>query len=179
MAGLPAPDAPIGVVVNGGNLRTLPDTTSSVVIGQVCPDDQVQFLEQQDLWYRIEIYALGADCVPDRAALGAQGWVSGLLLSSPSAAVPNVAPPPQEPTPVLGEAAVNQMGTLRTEPRIAADTVIGQVCPGDGVELLDQREFNGMAWYRVRLGTLAADCAPQRVRADKEGWLNSALLALP
>lgn len=179
MLRVPAPGVPIGVVVNGGNLRTLPDITSSEVLGQVCPDDQVQFLEQHDLWYRIEIYALGADCVPDRAALGTKGWVSGLLLSSPSAAVPNATTPPQEPPPLLGVAVVNQMGTLRSEPRIASDTSMGEVCSGDSVELLEQHETNAMAWYRVRLGVLAADCAPQRVQADTEGWLSSALLAFP
>ncbi|NJO06776.1 MAG: hypothetical protein HC876_15350, partial [Chloroflexaceae bacterium] len=68
-------------------------------------------------------------------------------------------------------ATVTNGGNLRTEPRIAADTVIAQVCPGDRLALREQQGD----WVRVQIIELAADCAPDRVPPLAEGWLSTSL----
>jgi len=61
--------------------------------------------------------------------------------------------------------------------KIATTTVIGQVCPGDTLVLLEQQQGN-QPWYHIRITTLAASCHPQRVAAETEGWLSSMLVRL-
>jgi hypothetical protein len=189
----PAPDAPVGVVINGGNLRDAPDLNTSTVIGQVCPDDQVEFLEQQANWYRIRVYTTAEDCVPQRVAAGTEGWLSSVLVSTPSGSVPGAAQEPAPTQPAADStaepaapadsdgqtASVINGGNLRTEPRIAPDTVIGQVCPGDSAVVLENQQVEGIQWYRIRVTTLAEDCVPERVPSDTEGWLSSVLLSIP
>lgn len=77
-----------GSVIGGGNLRREPVVAPETVIGQICPGDQVDFLEERTLgdgarWFRITITQVTADCTPERVSLGSQGWASGLLLSEP------------------------------------------------------------------------------------------------
>lgn len=87
----PSPAAVIigrGSVVAGGNLRSEPVVVPETVIGQVCPGDQIDFLEERIIgenarWFRITLTQLAADCTPERAPLGSEGWVSSLLLSQP------------------------------------------------------------------------------------------------
>ncbi len=62
-------------------------------------------------------------------------------------------------------------GNLRSEPDIVAETVIGQVCPGDQVASLETQGN----WLRVRLITPAVDCVTARVDAGTEGWVSSSL----
>jgi hypothetical protein len=200
----PAPDAPVGAVINGGNLRDGPSVDTGAILGQVCPDDQVEFLEQQGNWYRVRVYATAEDCVPAHVDAGTEGWLSGLLVSTPSAAVPGgteepataaptaetpaqatptqapaaQATPTQAPADAQGSAQVINGGNLRSEPRIAPDTVIGQVCPGDTAEVLQQQQAAGILWYRIRIATTAVDCHPERVATGTEGWLSSILLTL-
>jgi micrococcal nuclease len=69
-------------------------------------------------------------------------------------------------------AYVNHGGNLRSAPRVAPDTVIGQVCPGDQVAVLDDQA----GWYRLRVVKTMADCVPQRVGAGTEGWMSSSLV---
>lgn len=87
----PAPPPTIGrgSVLNGGNLRNQPVVQPETVIGQVCPGDTVDFLEQTTTadgsrWYRIRITATGPDCSPQRVTLGSSGWASATLLSQPA-----------------------------------------------------------------------------------------------
>jgi len=70
-------------------------------------------------------------------------------------------------------------GNLRTEPRLAPETILGQVCPGDQVEVLTQQQALGALWYRVRITNTVLDCHPKRVPLNSEGWLSSSLLAPP
>jgi hypothetical protein len=174
----PPPDAPVGTVTNGGNMRSEPRIAPETVIAQVCPSDQVEFLEQQGGWYRIRVYATAADCVANRAAAGTEGWVSATLLSQPSAAVPadGAQPGGGGDGGGDGDGVVNNGGNFRSEPRIAPDTVLGQICPGDTVDILEQRQSGGTLWYQVRVTATAEDCHPERVSADTQGWLSSVLV---
>lgn len=88
-------------------------------------------------------------------------------------AISPVIRPTQSPFPA---GIVTNGGNLRTEPRLAADTVIGQVCPGDVLFILEQQ--SAQHWYHVRITTPAANCHPQRVAAETEGWLSSTLIRL-
>jgi very-short-patch-repair endonuclease len=109
-----------------------------------------------------------AGALPSTAVLPATGAVT------PSAAVATpLATLPTQPS--LPSGVVINGGNLRTAPRVAANTVIGQVCPGDTLFLLEQ---NNQGWYRIRITTLAANCHPQRVAAETEGWLSSTLVRL-
>jgi hypothetical protein len=89
------------------------------------------------------------------------------------------AEPTEEPTEVPADTplgTVNNGGNLRSDTAFAADTVIGQVCPGDRVAILQEREAEGILWYQIRVTELAADCHPERVALDTEGWLSSILV---
>jgi len=86
-----APAAPIGTgsVVAGGNLRSAPELRPETVIGQICPGDQVDVLEQTTLadgqvWYRVRLSAQGQSCSAQRVTLGSLGWASATLLSEPA-----------------------------------------------------------------------------------------------
>lgn len=88
--------------------------------------------------------------------------------------------PTATPPPIIGRARVINGGNIRSEPRIAAETVIGQVCVGDQVELLAEETLAGNnRWYRLRVVATANDCAPQRVKAGTEGWVSATLLSRP
>ena len=64
-------------------------------------------------------------------------------------------------------------GNLRGEPKVTTSNVIGQVCPGDQVALLDATTAS---WVKVRLVITAPDCDAKRVAAGTEGWLSTTLL---
>lgn len=90
---------------------------------------------------------------------------------------------PTAPLPVeapLGRGNVINGGNLRSEPVVADYTVLGQICPGDGLAFLERITTpTGAVWYRIRLTSLAADCTPQRMALGSEGWASSTLLSEP
>lgn len=192
----PGPGMPQAVVVHGGNLRSENRVAPDTVIAQVCPDDQVELLDQASGWQRIRIVATAESCVPDRAAIGMEGWVSGELISlvnsehnAPAESTPDTAiyPDPTDvsaststPAPTVPPDApigvINTSDNLRTEPRIADDTVIGPVCPGDTVAILDEQQPGDVLWYRLQVTSLDGDCHPARVRANQEGWISSVMV---
>lgn len=89
-------------------------------------------------------------------------------------------PPTATPEPIIGRAQVINGGNIRREPLVAPETVIGQVCVGDRVELLEERTLsNNNRWYAVRVVETAGNCVPQRVSAGTEGWVSATLLSLP
>ncbi|WP_298819434.1 SH3 domain-containing protein [Chloroflexus sp.] len=89
-------------------------------------------------------------------------------------------PPTNTPEPIIGRAQVIQGGNIRSEPRIAQETVIGQVCVGDRVELLAERAIDGNnRWYRLRVIEISGNCVPQRVSVGTEGWVSATLLSQP
>ena len=56
-------------------------------------------------------------------------------------------------------------GNMRQTPQITTSNVIGQVCPGDQVALLDRPASQG--WIAVRIAVSAPDCDPTHVPAAK------------
>lgn len=99
-------------------------------------------------------------------------------LTTEGASVPPISDTPA--TTIIGRGTVLARGNLRSEPRIAPETVIGQICPGDGVEFLEQRTTaNDATWYRVRITTIGEACTPQRVSAGSQGWASATLLSEP
>lgn len=90
------------------------------------------------------------------------------------------ATPMPAPESIIGRAQVMNGGNIRREPRVAAETVIGQVCVGDRVVLLEEQMTNGAnRWYRLRVVETAGNCVPERVSAGTEGWVNASLLSAP
>lgn len=99
-----------------------------------------------------------------------------------SEAVPTVAPatPTVAPEAAIGRGSVIGGGNLRSEPVVAPETVIGQVCAGDQVDFLEQRTAaDGALWYRIRLTVAAGGCNPQRVTVGSIGWASATLLSQP
>ena len=82
-------------------------------------------------------------------------------------------------TATLGIGVVTNGGNLRREPRVVADTVIGQIIAGDQVMFLEERMVGGETWFRIRLtnpvGNRGATAAP----AGAEGWASATLLSQP
>jgi hypothetical protein len=75
------------------------------------------------------------------------------------------------PTPAETRASVVNGGNLRSEPRIAPETIVGQVAPGDVVVLLEQRTVETAVWHRVRVAEPKGALA-----AGTEGWISETLL---
>jgi hypothetical protein len=92
---------------------------------------------------------------------------------------PTVAPPTATivPTPPSGEVATG--GNLRSEPRIALETVIGQLCPSDQIAYVSQQRVGDDLWYRIRVIERKADCTAKQVAVGAEGWASSTLLSEP
>jgi hypothetical protein len=78
---------------------------------------------------------------------------------------------------VIGTGTVNRGGNLRSEPRIAADTLLGLIWPGDQIEFLEPREVGDQLWYRIRIVQLAPDRGGAGVPAKTEGWAAASLLS--
>lgn len=86
-----APEALIGrgSVLAGGNLRSAPEVRPETVVGQICPGDRVDFLEQSTLadgqvWFRVRLTAQGQSCSAQQVTVGSVGWASATLLSPPA-----------------------------------------------------------------------------------------------
>lgn len=79
-------------------------------------------------------------------------------------------PPPTGTTP---SGYIQNGGNIRSEPRVAANTAIGQVCPGDQVDILDRQG----GWVYLRVTATAADCVAERVASGTEGWVSETLAA--
>lgn len=78
------------------------------------------------------------------------------------------------PTPAPTSAAtatVNAVSNLRSEPRIAPETVLGQMAAGDVVIILENRAVGAATWFRVRVQTTTGALAP-----NTEGWISSTLI---
>jgi hypothetical protein len=88
---------------------------------------------------------------------------------------------PAAVTPVagLGIGLVTAGGNLRSEPRIASDTVVGLIWPGDEVVFVEQREVEGQLWFRIQVLQPAASRAGEGVPAGSDGWASATLLTQP
>jgi hypothetical protein len=75
--------------------------------------------------------------------------------------------------PSINMGVVTHGGNIRSSPRIAPETVIGQVCPGCKVDLQEQRG----AWYRVHVIQTGEQCDPTQINKDSYGWVHETLLS--
>lgn len=92
-----------------------------------------------------------------------------------AAATPTVAP-----EVLIGRSSVLNDANLRSEPVVSDETVIGQICAGDQVDVIEQRTVEtGDLWYRIRLTQASANCSPQRVSLGSIGWTSATLLSPP
>ena len=88
--------APIGSVLLISYLRTDPRVADDTRQAILCPDDSVQYIQQQTVedlvWYRVRVAQLATDCNARRAPVGTEGWASSNVVSAPSGPVATAAP---------------------------------------------------------------------------------------
>jgi hypothetical protein len=83
------------------------------------------------------------------------------------------------PVQGIGIGLVTSGGNLRTEPRIADDTVLGLIWPGDAVAFVEQREIGGEVWFRIQVVQPATNRGGAGVPAGADGWASATLLSQP
>jgi hypothetical protein len=79
----------------------------------------------------------------------------------------------------LGVGAVVAGGNLRSEPRVAPETVIGLIFPGDEVAFLEQQSTEAGPWFRIRITRAAPARGDGAVAEGAEGWASASLLSPP
>lgn len=82
-------------------------------------------------------------------------------------------------SPSLGIGVVANGGNLRKEPRIAPETVIGQIWTGDEITFLEQSDVDGQVWFRIRVTKAADNRGGQGVPVGTDGWASATLLSQP
>jgi micrococcal nuclease len=96
---------------------------------------------------------------------------------SPELATPAENTTPADPTSqqIAPEKAVTHTihngGNMRSSPQIVSHNVIGQVCPGDQLAMLEEQD----SWMQVSLVYPSADCVDERVAQGTVGWVSSSL----
>jgi hypothetical protein len=101
-------------------------------------------------------------------------------LEGTAVAATTVAATPASPAPLasIGTGSVVAGGNLRSEPVVSPETVIGQICPGDQIDFLEQRSgADGSLWYHIRVTEVVGACTPQHVTMGSLGWASSTLLS--
>ncbi|HWQ12698.1 MAG TPA: SH3 domain-containing protein [Roseiflexaceae bacterium] len=96
-----------------------------------------------------------------------------------AAALGTVVATPATPVAGLGVGVVTAGGNLRSEPRIAGETVVGLIWPGDQVAFIERREVDGQAWFHIQVLRPAPDRGGEGVPAGTEGWASATLLSPP
>jgi hypothetical protein len=81
--------------------------------------------------------------------------------------------------PSLGIGVVTNGGNLRREPRLAPETVIGLIWPGDQIMFLERRDVEGQTWFRIRLAKAADNRGGEGVAPGTDGWASATLLSQP
>jgi SH3-like domain-containing protein len=152
------------------------------VIGQVCPGDKVEIMEESDVWLKVLVQETTANCVEERVSSGTMGWIHSSLVLPPSSplasptltpsplASPTLTPSPLAsptltPSPLVAPGLVAKVfngGNVRAVP--GGEPILDQINANEEVTLLQKRE-NGL-WYRIR---------NQR---NIEGWVHSSLLRI-
>lgn len=157
-------------------------------------------------YYRVQVSAVGQDCDERHVQAGAEGWVNVEEVAAPSdgvASVPTTTPrpdptprprsterpqPTEHPRPALAPTATppapptgegTRVANLRREPRIAEETIIGQICPGDTLVYLSAQQVGSEIWYQVRVTDIAQECSPSRVASGTSGWAAASVIAQP
>lgn len=79
----------------------------------------------------------------------------------------------------IGRGVVIAGGNLRSEARVAPDTVIGLIWPGDEIVFLEEQVTDGGIWYRIKVTRIAENRQGEGVPEGQEGWASSTLLSAP
>ena len=85
-------------------------------------------------------------------------------------------------TPTVDGASLGKViagGNLRSEPRVANETVLGLIWPGDEVAFLEQQSTPSGVWYRIRVVREGQNRGGAGVAAGTEGWASGTLLSAP
>jgi hypothetical protein len=82
-----------------------------------------------------------------------------------------------QPAPPLGVGSVERGGNLRKEPRVAPETVIGLVWPGDQIAFLEQRDVGSQPWFRIKVTKAADNRGGPGVPVGTDGWASATLLS--
>ncbi len=90
-------------VANGGNLRSEPRLADETILAQVCPEDELAILAEEQAadirWVQIEVLQIRGNCSDTRAQPAMIGWLSSVLIG-PITPVAGGDPAPAEPPPV-------------------------------------------------------------------------------
>ena len=120
-----------------------------------------------------------------RTAAAVRGAATGTAMVIRASTVVTATTPTQSATTttptaavaIIGRSKVLNGGNLRKSTVVSPATVIGQVCPGDSVDVLEQTTVGGARWYRLHVTQIVGVCTPQRVPVNSLGWVSSSLLA--
>lgn len=108
-------------IIDEGALRAAPKLTGDR-LGTVCPGDTVAVLERGTIWHRIQVVTIGADCNPQHAGPGAEGWVAFQNVQLPTPTPAPTAAKTTQPTEILVSTIIPQPSIL-PEPTIVRPTV--------------------------------------------------------
>lgn len=73
-------------------------------------------------------------------------------------------------------ALVANGGNLRSEPRLADETILAQVCPADELAILAEEQAADIRWVQVEVLRITGDCSDTRAQPAMIGWLSSVLV---
>ncbi|NJL05873.1 MAG: hypothetical protein HC911_13405 [Chloroflexaceae bacterium] len=73
-------------------------------------------------------------------------------------------------------ALVANGGNLRSEPRLADETILAQVCPADELAILAEEQAADIRWVQVEVLQITGDCSDTRAQPAMIGWLSSVLV---
>lgn len=168
----------------GGNLRTQPSTAGNEPIKTVNAQQSVELLKQNPSgeWFYV------------KTQQNDEGWMHGSVLQVDQTAKEKLPveeaeaasdteqadeqPEQDDQEPAadsdLPTGTVTNGGNFREQPTIEGN-VIGQLCAGDSIVFLKRSG----SWYNVRVTETVADCVPERVSVNTEGWFHSSLLSQP
>ncbi|MGB9751060.1 SH3 domain-containing protein [Roseiflexus castenholzii] len=105
----------------------------------------------------------------------AQGTATRIALRTATAQA--AVGPTGTPEPGIGSGEVVRGGNLRREPRVAPETVVGLIYPGDRITFLERRRVGDQVWFRIRVDQPAVDRSGEGVPAGTEGWASELLLS--
>lgn len=82
---------PVGQAIKSGNMRSAPKIADNTVVGQLCADDELEYVSRQeidnDLWYLVRVTKRPVNCGQSAVEVGSEGWVNTILVSKPSYAI--------------------------------------------------------------------------------------------
>lgn len=109
-------------------------------------------------------------------AVGLEQPSATLVPATPSATIePTIEPSPTALAPPTGQAVTT--ANLRSEPRVASETVIGKLCEGDKLEYLSIQQVGTDLWFQVRVVSEASACDPARASVGTIGWAAGSVIS--